>query len=119
MSKYTQRGAELLESVEAHAEAILVPRLRKAGLSQAQALAMAKDSGRDLADELRMAWAGQLVYVPMDKSRRNARIFEQFTGNNHHELAERYHLGVPTIYDILRAESLRRRQKQGSLLEVA
>lgn len=69
---------------------------------------MAEDLARKFADWLADAWGGQQLYIPMDLPRRNARIYEAFTGANHAELAERFNMSVNTVYSVLRDERARR-----------
>ena len=37
------------------------------------------------------------VYFPFDRARRNARIYNEYTGANIPHLAARYHLSEPTV----------------------
>lgn len=109
--RFTLRGRELLNSIEC----LVAEKCRKALPScnehDAQIL------GRDVADTLALEWGGQSVYVPMDNARRNAAIYEEFNGQNHHDLAARYRLSIHQIYKIIAGERERRRQRQGNLLD--
>lgn len=108
---FSQQGSELLNAVasmvQAEAERLLRIRGLLKGLPELPA-----DLGRVVANQLAEEWGGQHVYVPMDKQRRDARIYELFTGSNHHDLAKRFKLGVPTIYKIIDQERARRRAPQ-------
>lgn len=59
----------------------------------------------DLAQTMTAHWGGSMLYVPKtnpDKIRkRNLAIWDDFTGNNHHQLAQKYDLATPTVYQIL------------------
>ncbi len=68
-----------------------------------------------VSDYLISAWGGAQVYFPKDIPRRNARIFDEFTGDNIRELAVKYKISDPWIYQILAAERERRRMKQLTL----
>jgi Mor family transcriptional regulator len=67
---------------------------------------------------VRRDYGGGQIYVPMDTARRNAEIYKAFTGDNHFELARRYHMSVSSVYKVIRQERARRSVKQLSLMEV-
>lgn len=52
-------------------------------------------------------WQGQLLYVPKNTRLANAqkrqKIRDEFTGNNHKELASKHCVNVRTVYKILRS----------------
>jgi Mor family transcriptional regulator len=73
-------------------------------------------AGRDAAEAVRVAYGGGQVYIPLDKARRDAAICAAFTGDNHHELARRFHVALNTVYSILRADRIRKTEIQLSLL---
>ena len=116
--KFSSRGNELLSAIDAYVRDIVAKKLGKTSLSAKQIEAVSLESGAELAERLRIDWAGQHVYVPFDKQRRNAAIYAAFTGDNHHELASQFHLGVGTVYDIIKTEQQKRRMKQANLLEM-
>ena len=107
--RFTTRGRELLNAIEClvfEKCVELVPGCKK---KDAEVL------GKGVADTLALEWGGQSVYVPMDNARRNAAIYEEFDGQNHHKLAEKFHMSTNQVYKIIADERKRRRQKQGSL----
>lgn len=108
---FSQQGSELLNAVAAMVQAEAERLLRIRGLLKGLP-ELPADLGRVVANQLAEEWGGQHVYVPMDKQRRDARIYELFTGANHHDLAKRFKLGVPTIYKIIDQERARRRAPQ-------
>lgn len=59
----------------------------------------------DLAQTMTAHWGGSMLYVPKtnpEKLRaRNLTIWDDFTGNNHHQLAQKYDLSTIAIYKIL------------------
>ena len=59
----------------------------------------------DLAQTMTAHWGGSMLYVPKtnpDKIRkRNLAIWDDFTGNNHHQLVRKYDLSMGKIYQIL------------------
>ncbi len=54
-----------------------------------------------IASEVAKDWGGMQVYVPKGLSLRDIKIFQEFTGNNHMELARRYGLTEVRVYQIL------------------
>lgn len=114
--KYSSQGDKLLLAVEAYVAEILRDKLPRAGMQAGRMEALAGDIGKQVADTLRDTWGGQHVYISYDRPRRDALIFDEFTGDNHHELAEKYHMSTRNIYAIVKAEKDRRRHKQLTLL---
>lgn len=59
----------------------------------------------DLSQSMTAHWGGSMLYIPKtspDKlQKRNLAIWSDFTGNNHHQLAQKYNLSTITIYQIL------------------
>jgi len=110
---FSQRGSELLNAVQLMVQMEAERELRIRGLLSGQNLSsLSAELGKVVANQLAEEWGGQHVYIPMDKARRDSRIYELFDGTNHHELAKRFKLGVPTIYKILDQERARRRTPQ-------
>ena len=112
MAHYSNLAHELLAGVEAEVMAIASKELASIGVKAGEApskIAVA------VGEHLTMAWAGQHVYFPKDIARRNARIFDEFNGENIDELARKYRLSDTTIYSIIANERARRRVKQVSL----
>lgn len=113
MSRFTQRGCELLKDVEAAVEAATEQEIRIRGLLERKDLSdLPKGLGRIIADHLAKEWGGQNVYIPMDNMRRNARLYDEFTGDNVHELAKKYRLSLARVYAIVADERSRRRAPQ-------
>lgn len=59
----------------------------------------------ELAYKLTQHWGGSMFYVTKKNAwqahARDLAIWEAFTGNNHHELVQRFGLSLPYIYEIL------------------
>jgi len=59
----------------------------------------------DLAQSMTVHWGGSMLYVPKvnpEKVRkRNLAIWDDFTGNNHHQLVQKYDLSMGKIYQVL------------------
>lgn len=64
-------------------------------------------------DWLTTAWAGQIVYIPMDLERRNARLYEAFDGKNHSELIRRFNMCASTVYKVIQREREKRASVRG------
>lgn len=101
MSVSSRRGSELLSFIAACVE----DEKRRGGQSL----------GERVATRLAFEWGGQQLYIPFDKIRRNAQIFELFTGNNTQELAQQFHMSDSAIRRIINEERIRRRQQQLTL----
>lgn len=110
-----QLGTELLQDLSAKLKVLAV----EFGMPETRAHSFAQEAAGQVADD----WGGQLVYVPMDlvgrNSMRNARIYAEFSGDNHANLASRYGLSVQAIYRILKVQRELRTPKQASLLNSA
>lgn len=98
MSVSSKRGSELLSFVAA-----CVEDEKRHGL---------QSLGERVATRLAFEWGGQQLYIPFDKIRRNAQIFEMFTGNNTQELAQHFHMSDSAVRRVINDERARRRQKQ-------
>lgn len=97
----SNRGSELLNQIEA----IIDEELRRG----------TERLGRRVTTRIALEFGGGSVYFPFDKTRRDARLYEDYTGDNISELRARYKLNESTIYQIIRQERARRRQKQAAL----
>lgn len=71
--------------------------------------------GERIAVRVALEWGGQSIYFPMDSSRRNKEIFAQFSGQNYHDLARKFHLSEGHIRNIINAETARRKLRQNLL----
>ena len=81
-----------------------------------------------LADTLAMAqtellsrtYSGSQVYFPkqevLKRHQRNQALYREFTGNNHADLARRYHLTVTRVYEIVERTRKARSSATESLL---
>lgn len=115
-NKFRRKSSELLNQIVATGSALLVERL---GVTEA----VATEVARDYAHEIARIFGGQLFYFPKDialkLTRRDRKLFQEFTGANHEELARRYDMSVIHIYRIIdrvRREELAR--VQGKLFPI-
>lgn len=97
-----QRSRELIEEVRGALAEFAAEELARGQDGMPERLA------HRFTDWLTDCWGGQQLYFPMDLARRNARIWEEFTGANHADLAEKFRMSVNTVYAILRDERGRR-----------
>lgn len=106
-------GRELLLDLESKLADMLgrhVGEERAAAVAREATLAVATD------------WAGQMLYIPNSMAKdaaraaRNGKIYAEFTGDNHADLARRFGLSVHAVYRIIAAERDRRMPKQCNLL---
>jgi Mor family transcriptional regulator len=77
----------------------------------------AQHVGKEVAGRLGAYWGGQNLYFPKGLSvklgERDRQIYADFTGANHHELARKYDITLPWVYQIVKAarkEEISRRQ---------
>lgn len=75
----------------------------------------------DAVDELSECWAGQQLYfakgVNMRLRKRDLNIYQDFTGNNHADLASKYNVSVVWVYAVIKKVKQQiESETQGSLL---
>ena len=109
---YSQQGCELISSIELMTVQTVEQALSRLNVSPEARKEIAGKAGKSIANELAITWGGQQVYIPMDLARRNATIYEAFTGDNVHDLARRFHTSTNNIYGIIKSERDRRRHSQ-------
>ena len=111
-----QLGTELLQDLATKLELTAQEQL---DVSADKARLFAIEAVGLIADD----WGGQLIYIPMNavgrRTQRNLKIWKEFKGDNHAELATRYGLCVQTVYEIIKAMQRLHAPRQGSLLESA
>lgn len=63
--------------------------------------------GQEIANRMAANWGGQLIYFPIGTaiklSARDQEIWNEFTGNNHSQLARKYGVSLQWIYKIVKA----------------
>jgi len=82
---------------------------------------VADQAGIASADFLAEHWGGQLINIPMDHkfrvAARDLKIWSEFRGNNHAELARRYGMTLRGIYKVIaRVKSRETDRAQPSLI---
>lgn len=112
--QYSSLAHELIAQVESTAQAIIEKELERRGIESG---AIAQQAAMAVGEHLVTAWGGQQIYFPKDIARRNARMYDEFKGDNAPELASKYSLSTAAVYQIIASERERRRMKQCSLLD--
>lgn len=83
---------------------IIYHALIRQGMAGEQALAVAEESTDTVLDE----FGGENLYIPKNISgkaaRRNRQIYDEFTGDNHDELAKKYGVTLQRIYAIIKEQ---------------
>lgn len=81
--------------------------------------AQAREFGEDTTAYIADLWGGQILYIPKDLAgiicSRDAKIYAQFTGDNHSELAREFGLSFQHIHRIIKKERQKRSVKQHDL----
>lgn len=80
----------------------------------------AEDISRETAIAQAKRWWGQLIYFPtadvLKRSERDVEIFNEFTGTNHSELAQKHGTSIQWIYRITaRMTQAEKDRRQGKL----
>ena len=83
---------------------IIYHALIRQGMAGEQAFAVAEESTDTVLDE----FGGENLYIPKNISgkahRRNRQIYDEFTGDNHDELAKKYGVTLQRIYAIIKEQ---------------
>lgn len=83
---------------------IIYHALIRQGMVGEQVLAVAEESTDTVLDE----FGGENLYIPKNISgkahRRNRQIYDEFTGDNHDELAKKYGVTLQRIYAIIKEQ---------------
>jgi Mor family transcriptional regulator len=113
--KATRNGMEMLSALEMLVSSAVRERLAGCGIPADRIETLAARVGYETAEMVRKSYGGGQIYIPMDRARRNAEIYREFTGDNHFELARKYRMTLNSIYKILRSEKARRSVKYRQL----
>ncbi len=112
--KKTLSGGAFLADVEEEAREQLAKALLVFRVDHGETIAA--NVAKSLADYLSIAWGGMPIYIPKDAKRRASMMLDEFTGDNHAELARKYGVSLQTVYRVIKTEQQARRLKQGNLL---
>ncbi|MFQ1022770.1 Mor transcription activator family protein [Avibacterium paragallinarum] len=107
---FERKAPEVLADLAAHVEQELINRYE---MPEEQA----KQAGVDVAMRISRAWAGEIIYIPrallLALSERDLKIWREFNGVNHRELARKYGVSMQWVYQIVKRmqkEEIDRRQ---------
>lgn len=87
--------------------------LMKNGITEEAATKFSRDISKQMCEQ----WGGQLIYFPYwlreELSERDLQIYDEFKGDNHHELSRKHHLSIQAIYrivNLVRVQEIAKRQ---------
>lgn len=110
LESFERKAPEVLTDLASHVEKELVD---KHEVTKEQA----KQIGIDVAIRISKAWAGEVIYIPRALSfvlsERDWKIWHEFNGLNHRELARKYGVSMQWVYQIVKRmqkEDIDRRQ---------
>ena len=67
---------------------------------------MTKQIGMEVAGHIAQMWGAEVIYIPKNLilllSVRDRKIFNEFNGTNHRELARKYNVSMQWIYQIVK-----------------
>lgn len=96
---FERKAPEVLADLAAHVEQELINRYE---MPEEQA----KQAGVDVAMRISRAWAGEIIYIPrallLALSERDLKIWREFNGVNHRELARKYGVSMQWVYQIVK-----------------
>lgn len=99
LETFEAKAPEILTDLAAHIQEVLV---QKYQMSQDEA----KQAGADVAIRISRAWAGEIIYIPrallLELSERDLKIWHEFNGFNHRELARKYGVSMQWVYQIVK-----------------
>jgi len=79
--------------------------------------AVAEQIAHCATEQIRNDWGGLSVYIPKGMmyalSERDQKIYNNFNGNNHHEICRKYDISLQRLYKVIEAQKqidLRNRQ---------
>jgi Mor family transcriptional regulator len=97
--QHRSRGPEVLIDLAQNVSRYLMELIE---LDQARA----EHVGQEIANRMAGHWGGELIYFPIGTaikiSARDLAIWNDFTGDNHHELVRKYGVSLQWIYKIVK-----------------
>ncbi|WP_373100812.1 MULTISPECIES: Mor transcription activator family protein [Pasteurellaceae] len=111
---FEQKAPEILADLARHIEAELIS---AASANDTLTNEKAKQVGIEIAHKIAHAWGGEVIYIPRNLilllNERDRKIWQEFNGFNHRELARKYKVSMQWVYQIvkkMRKEEIARRQ---------
>lgn len=110
LESFEQKAPEILADLAKHIEIQLS---QKAEIDNEKA----KQIGVEVAQVISQRWGGEIIYIPRNLfvllNERDLKIFNEFNGTNHRELAKKYQVSMQWVYQIVKRvtkEEIARRQ---------
>ncbi|EPE65159.1 Mor transcription activator family protein [Pasteurella multocida] len=110
---FDEKAPEILADLAKHIETQLLTKVKSNEFNSE----LAKQIGIEVASHIAQSWGGGVIYIPRNLvlllSERDRRIFNEFNGSNHRELARKYNVSMQWIYQIVKKvtkEEIARRQ---------
>ncbi|TYG34182.1 transcriptional regulator [Lonepinella koalarum] len=114
IDNFQQKAPELLSDLAKRIELGVLSKMPSANDENQQ---QARQIGIEIAHEIANAWGGEVIYIPRNLilllSERDRKIYAEFNGRNHSELARKYKVSMQWVYQIvkkMRKEEINRRQ---------
>ncbi len=112
--QFSRRGSALLIDLKDHTATLL----KEAKIDDSKSEQVANE----LMLHISSHWGGQMLYIGKDHAfhadKRDMQIYNEFNGNNHFELAEKFDLTVVYIYRIVkRMAEIEKKRRQRDLFE--
>lgn len=111
---FDEKAPEILADLAKHIETQLLAKVKQTAEFNAE---LAKQIGIEVASHIAQNWGGEVIYIPRNLilllSERDRKIFNEFNGTNHRELARKYNVSMQWIYQIVKKitkEEIARRQ---------
>ena len=111
---FDEKAPEILADLAKHIETQLLAKVKPTPEFNAE---LAKQIGIEVAGHIAQMWGGEVIYIPRNLilllSERDRKIFNEFNGTNHRELARKYNVSMQWIYQIVKRvtkEEIARRQ---------
>ncbi|MFD1805575.1 Mor transcription activator family protein [Pasteurella oralis] len=102
IESFEQKAPEILNDLARHIEVEL---LKKIDIEQDKA----KQTGIEIAQAMAKNWGGEVIYIPRNLlftlNERDRKIFNEFTGSNHRDLAKKYNVSMQWVYQIVKRVS--------------
>ncbi|MFC3113825.1 Mor transcription activator family protein [Rodentibacter caecimuris] len=108
---FNEKAPEILADLAKHSEVKIKQHIAGIDPSLAQQISI------EIAGKIAESWGGEVIYIPRNLilllSERDRKIFNEFNGSNHRELARKYNCSMQWIYQIVKRvtkEEIARRQ---------
>lgn len=110
---FDEKAPEILADLAKHIETQLLTKVKSNEFNSE----LAKQIGIEVASHIAQSWGGEVIYIPRNLilllSECDRKIFAEFNGTNHRELARKYNVSMQWIYQIVKSvtkEEIARRQ---------